>query len=166
MLDPCRSKKTGPTFHTFPRRDSSVNVHCFTQGVKHPVIGKVGKRDILLLGFPRYGMMNSHLVLRRQQCPAFRVLRYLPRPATRPISTLKRGDKAAASQGEAGQSRESSSRLPETPCRTRFAPSPTGYLHLGSLRTALYNYLLAKATNGEFLLRLEDTDQVRKTSRS
>jgi glutamyl-tRNA synthetase len=50
--------------------------------------------------------------------------------------------------------------LPATPARTRFAPSPTGYLHLGSLRTALYNYLLAKATGGQFLLRLEDTDQV------
>lgn len=51
--------------------------------------------------------------------------------------------------------------LPATPARTRFAPSPTGYLHLGSLRTALYNYLLAKATGGQFLLRLEDTDQSR-----
>lgn len=51
-------------------------------------------------------------------------------------------------------------RLPETPARTRFAPSPTGYLHLGSLRTALFNYLIAKATGGQFLLRLEDTDQV------
>ncbi|AGO10237.1 AaceriAEL338Cp [[Ashbya] aceris (nom. inval.)] len=50
---------------------------------------------------------------------------------------------------------------PETPARTRFAPSPTGYLHLGSLRTALYNYLLARNTNGQFLLRLEDTDQKR-----
>ena len=46
------------------------------------------------------------------------------------------------------------------PARTRFAPSPTGLIHLGSLRTALYNYLLAKSTGGEFLLRLEDTDQV------
>ncbi|MCJ1377020.1 Glutamate--tRNA ligase mitochondrial [Xylographa soralifera] len=45
--------------------------------------------------------------------------------------------------------------------RTRFAPSPTGYLHLGSLRTALYNYLLAKATGGQFLLRIEDTDTKR-----
>ncbi|CAK7896420.1 glutamate--tRNA ligase, mitochondrial [[Candida] anglica] len=50
---------------------------------------------------------------------------------------------------------------PTTPARTRFAPSPTGYLHLGSLRTALYNYLLAKNTNGTFILRLEDTDQKR-----
>ncbi|KAH3675130.1 hypothetical protein WICMUC_002786 [Wickerhamomyces mucosus] len=48
-----------------------------------------------------------------------------------------------------------------TPARTRFAPSPTGFLHMGSLRTALYNYLLAKHTGGQFLLRLEDTDQKR-----
>jgi hypothetical protein len=46
------------------------------------------------------------------------------------------------------------------PARTRFAPSPTGNLHLGSLRTALFNYLIAKATGGQFLLRIEDTDQV------
>lgn len=51
--------------------------------------------------------------------------------------------------------------LPSGPARTRFAPSPTGYLHLGSLRTALFNYLLAKRTGGQFLLRIEDTDQVR-----
>jgi glutamyl-tRNA synthetase len=51
--------------------------------------------------------------------------------------------------------------LPNEPARTRFAPSPTGYLHLGSLRTALFNYLLAKRTEGQFLLRIEDTDQKR-----
>lgn len=50
---------------------------------------------------------------------------------------------------------------PKEPAITRFAPSPTGFLHLGSLRTALYNYLLAKNTNGKFILRLEDTDQTR-----
>ena len=44
--------------------------------------------------------------------------------------------------------------------RTRFAPSPTGELHLGSLRTALYNFLLAKHYNGRFILRIEDTDRV------
>lgn len=46
---------------------------------------------------------------------------------------------------------------------TRFAPSPTGYLHIGSARTALFNYLYAKANNGKFLLRIEDTDQKRST---
>mgnify|MGYP003956005121 CR=1 FL=1 len=45
--------------------------------------------------------------------------------------------------------------------RTRFAPSPTGYLHVGGLRTALYNYLYAKQNNGKFILRIEDTDQNR-----
>ncbi|XP_032419693.1 nondiscriminating glutamyl-tRNA synthetase EARS2, mitochondrial [Xiphophorus hellerii] len=45
--------------------------------------------------------------------------------------------------------------------RVRFAPSPTGFLHLGGLRTALYNYIFAKKYGGEFILRLEDTDQSR-----
>src|SRR5436190_21299807 len=44
--------------------------------------------------------------------------------------------------------------------RTRFAPSPTGQLHLGSLRTALFNFLLARHYNGQFILRIEDTDRV------
>ncbi|MBO5588295.1 MAG: hypothetical protein J5904_00750, partial [Anaerovibrio sp.] len=43
--------------------------------------------------------------------------------------------------------------------RTRFAPSPTGYMHIGNLRTALYGYLFSKSQNGDFLLRIEDTDQ-------
>ena len=46
--------------------------------------------------------------------------------------------------------------------RTRFAPSPTGFLHVGGLRTALYNYLYAKKMNGDFIVRIEDTDQARK----
>ncbi|MGE5435732.1 MAG: glutamate--tRNA ligase family protein, partial [Syntrophothermus sp.] len=45
--------------------------------------------------------------------------------------------------------------------RVRFAPSPTGYLHVGGLRTALYNYLFAKNNNGKFILRIEDTDRKR-----
>ena len=45
--------------------------------------------------------------------------------------------------------------------RVRFAPSPTGYLHIGGLRTALYNYLFAKNNNGKFILRIEDTDRTR-----
>ena len=45
--------------------------------------------------------------------------------------------------------------------RTRFAPSPTGYMHIGNLRTALYTYLIAKKENGKFILRIEDTDTER-----
>lgn len=45
--------------------------------------------------------------------------------------------------------------------RTRFAPSPTGYMHIGNLRTALYEYLIAKKNGGKFILRIEDTDQER-----
>lgn len=45
--------------------------------------------------------------------------------------------------------------------RTRFAPSPTGYMHIGNLRTALYGYLYAKAQHGQFILRIEDTDRTR-----
>lgn len=45
--------------------------------------------------------------------------------------------------------------------RTRFAPSPTGRMHVGNLRTALYAYLIAKHEDGDFLLRIEDTDQER-----
>ena len=46
--------------------------------------------------------------------------------------------------------------------RTRFAPSPTGYMHIGNLRTALYEYLIAKSQGGKFILRIEDTDQERQ----
>ncbi len=49
----------------------------------------------------------------------------------------------------------------DKPARVRFAPSPTGHMHLGSARTALYNYLLARQTGGQFILRIEDTDQKR-----
>ena len=48
--------------------------------------------------------------------------------------------------------------------RTRFAPSPTGDLHLGGARTALFNYLFAKSMKGKFLLRIEDTDLKRSDS--
>ena len=46
--------------------------------------------------------------------------------------------------------------------KVRFAPSPTGQLHIGGLRTALYNYLYSKKVNGKIILRIEDTDQTRK----
>jgi glutamyl-tRNA synthetase len=51
--------------------------------------------------------------------------------------------------------------LTVAPVRVRFAPSPTGHMHLGSARTALYNYLLARKTGGQFILRIEDTDRKR-----
>src|SRR5215210_2757237 len=47
--------------------------------------------------------------------------------------------------------------------RVRFAPSPTGVLHIGGARTALYNWLLARGSGGEFVLRIEDTDRERST---
>ena len=50
--------------------------------------------------------------------------------------------------------------------RVRFAPSPTGDLHIGGLRTALYNYLFAKVHGGKFILRIEDTDKVREVEGS
>src|SRR5512146_222074 len=47
------------------------------------------------------------------------------------------------------------------PARVRFAPSPTGHMHLGGARTALFNFLLARQTGGQFILRIEDTDRKR-----
>ena len=52
-------------------------------------------------------------------------------------------------------------RIPKGEVRTRFAPSPTGYMHVGNLRTALYTWLIARHAEGKFLLRIEDTDQAR-----
>ena len=50
--------------------------------------------------------------------------------------------------------------------RTRFAPSPSGFLHIGGARTALFNYLFAKANSGKFIIRIEDTDKERSTKES
>ena len=52
-------------------------------------------------------------------------------------------------------------KIPSGKVRTRFAPSPTGYMHVGNLRTALYTYLIARHYDGTFILRIEDTDQGR-----
>ena len=61
--------------------------------------------------------------------------------------------------------REAVVRLPNTifPVRTRFAPSPTGFLHLGGARTALFAWAFARRHNGRFILRIEDTDVERST---
>lgn len=75
-------------------------------------------------------------------------------------NTKKGGGGLQALRSKLQPKNGSAHELPKTPARTRFAPSPTGYLHLGSLRTALYNWLLARATGGQFLIRVEDTDQV------
>jgi len=56
--------------------------------------------------------------------------------------------------------------LDSTPIRTRFAPSPTGYLHIGGARTALFCWLAARSTEGRFVLRVEDTDRERSTEES
>ncbi|HRX43458.1 MAG TPA: glutamate--tRNA ligase family protein, partial [Clostridia bacterium] len=45
--------------------------------------------------------------------------------------------------------------------RTRYAPSPTGYMHIGNLRSAIFEYLAARSKGGKFILRIEDTDQAR-----
>src|SRR5919106_2660068 len=55
---------------------------------------------------------------------------------------------------------------PSTPIRVRFAPSPTGYLHVGGARTALFNWLMARRHGGAFVLRIEDTDFERSTRES
>lgn len=56
---------------------------------------------------------------------------------------------------------EQEARIPKGETRTRFAPSPTGYMHVGNLRTALYTWLIARNKGGKFILRIEDTDQER-----
>jgi glutamyl-tRNA synthetase len=91
----------------------------------------------------------SFSLLLRPQATAYTCRSCLIRLSRRTISSKTAKDQSTTTA------------LPSTPARTRFAPSPTGYLHLGSLRTALFNYLLAKSTGGQFLLRIEDTDQKR-----
>ncbi|MCH7989074.1 MAG: glutamate--tRNA ligase, partial [Planctomycetes bacterium] len=53
-----------------------------------------------------------------------------------------------------------------TAIRTRFAPSPTGYMHIGGMRTALFNWLWARHNNGKFVLRIDDTDQQRNVDQA
>lgn len=88
----------------------------------------------------------------------FKPLRRLPWMCSSCRASLSISTKFNA--GPASKARKPHRWLPDAPARTRFAPSPTGNLHLGSIRTALFNYLLAKRTGGHFLLRIEDTDKV------
>lgn len=99
-------------------------------------------------------IMSAPLLLRRPQLPAYYT-------CTSCLVRLSRWRGSVRAKSTAAGATAKPFTLPSKPARTRFAPSPTGYLHLGSLRTALFNYLLAKATGGQFLLRIEDTDQKR-----
>src|SRR5215471_8712860 len=56
--------------------------------------------------------------------------------------------------------------MASSPVRTRFAPSPTGFLHIGGVRTALFNWLYARKHGGQYLLRIDDTDQQRNVAES
>ncbi|KAI9348738.1 putative glutamyl-tRNA synthetase [Zopfochytrium polystomum] len=78
-----------------------------------------------------------------------------PTPPSRASTSLLRTSPRRAHSSHATRG------IRSQPVVVRFAPSPTGELHLGGLRTALYNYLLAKQTGGKFILRIEDTDQTR-----
>ena len=95
----------------------------------------------------------SFPLLLRPQLPAYTCRSCLLR--------LSRNNSRRTLSSKPAKDAKANTALPASPARTRFAPSPTGYLHLGSLRTALFNYLLAKRTGGQFLLRIEDTDQKR-----
>ncbi|KAH0285276.1 hypothetical protein KCU62_g7658, partial [Aureobasidium sp. EXF-3399] len=95
---------------------------------------------------------------RHLSIPSGAFAKTLPRAAAITPASVKTFSTTATRLAKGHSPREL---LPPGPARTRFAPSPTGYLHLGSLRTALFNYLLAKRTGGQFLLRIEDTDQKR-----
>lgn len=67
---------------------------------------------------------------------------------------------------ESANNRTSTSPMPKRAIRVRFAPSPTGYLHIGGARTAIYNWLFARQQGGTFILRIEDTDVERSTKES
>ncbi|KAG9790287.1 Glutamate-tRNA ligase, mitochondrial [Exophiala dermatitidis] len=88
-------------------------------------------------------------------------LRVSPRPSRTGSLVQARKSSSSSSTSSSGSTPGRRGKLPDKPARTRFAPSPTGNLHLGSIRTALFNYLLARATQGQFLLRIEDTDAKR-----
>lgn len=79
----------------------------------------------------------------------------------KPISVLLFGEPLAGSQTVLHEAIIRRNKLDFSEIRTRFAPSPTGHLHMGSLATANINYLIAKSNGGKFILRIEDTDQKR-----
>ncbi|ANB13562.1 glutamate--tRNA ligase MSE1 [Sugiyamaella lignohabitans] len=102
------------------------------------------------------GKMPSGAFRRFLSTSAIRSAKRAPKPFS-----LKSHNKLSENQTTPASPINDTNISTTAPARTRFAPSPTGFIHLGSLRTALYNYLLAKSTGGQFLLRLEDTDRKR-----
>lgn len=96
-----------------------------------------------------------------QQLPRLRLGLSAALSQRRPLDVVNASRRFASSSDAPRVETRRREKLPDGPARTRFAPSPTGYMHLGGLRTALFSYLLAKRTEGQFLLRIEDTDQVR-----
>jgi glutamyl-tRNA synthetase len=129
-----RLSSTATNFRAIDKRGVSGGDFCRTA----PKLSQTSAMSLSLLLCPQLPVYTCRACLLR----TFRAAR-------RPISS------------QATKDAKANTALPSTPARTRFAPSPTGYLHLGSLRTALFNYLLAKSTGGQFLLRIEDTDQKR-----
>ena len=97
-------------------------------------------RDCSLENKPNYTFNIAHQISRSMQC-------YYKLIASQVSSGLKVCHRRLT-------------QFPQSDVRVRFAPSPTGQLHLGGLRTALYNYLFARSQKGKFILRIEDTDQV------
>lgn len=79
------------------------------------------------------------------------------------LAVLRRGARPSlALRGQSALLSSTARSAPAKRVRVRYAPSPTGYLHLGGLRTALFNYLFAKNAGGDFILRIEDTDKTRQ----
>ena len=136
-------------FTFFPSRSLAANLRWFIGTLRHPTIHHRSCPEYLRIIGPSFATMrrpHPGLLARRPWiCTQCSRARYSSVASSK---TVRAGNKKT--------------NLPDFPARTRFAPSPTGYLHLGSLRTALFNYLLAKRTGGQFLLRIEDTDQVRR----
>src|SRR5215468_21122 len=84
--------------------------------------------------------------------------------AARALGSLGSRVLRGAAQGSPpGASPAPSSSMPDRPVVTRIAPSPTGMMHIGTARTALFNYLYARRHGGKFLIRIEDTDRERST---
>src|SRR6185295_6171948 len=107
---------------------------------------------------------SARTMSRMKSCPASRVAVAASFMAlARSLRALLPTAAACVNQSTLRPSCATSAAMPASPVVTRFAPSPTGYLHIGGARTALFNWLYAKHTGGSMLLRIEDTDRERST---